>query len=480
MAAAQSFRWAGWLAPFAAVPLVAALARAGFLSAWARLGGFYAILTLLSMHWVRHTGPGAGWFLLPVLPYALLFLSIPALCLHLAGAHPLRLAVLPAAWMLTEIVARRSLFARTWLLLGQPLSDYPIVAQVASLAGPEALTALVLALAISAYLAFRGGSKDMRIAAGAAGVIAAVLTLCWGGLRLLASPAPVASVAVVQPVNSQRTVWTPANRGPMLERMNRLVDAAARLRPAMIVLPETAVPGLVRHERELTDFVRAAVTRTATPLLFGALDYDEGRVSNVAILITPYNTVTTYRKIRLVPFVEYTPKGIPYTAPATWPRYTPGNDPAVFRLASGLFFSAPICLEDTLPELARDFAGSGAQALVALVNTENFRGSGQALQHLRRARLTAISTGLPMIRSANSGISCSIDSRGRILAEVEEGVSKAVLLPLAGPGATLYARAGDALSIVMCLLLIAGIAVLARYAAHPQLRLSRRRNVVIH
>jgi apolipoprotein N-acyltransferase len=51
------------------------------------------------------------------------------------------------------------------------------------------------------------------------------------------------------------------------------------------------------------------VRRTRRSFLFGSLDRTEDRSQyfNVAILITPYGTVTIYRKMRLVPVGEYLP-----------------------------------------------------------------------------------------------------------------------------------------------------------------------------
>jgi len=180
-------------------------------------------------------------------------------------------------------------------------------------------------------------------------------------------------------------------------------------------------PGLVRYDKRLTDFVRSTVIRTHTPLLFGSYDRQANRFYNVAIYIDPYNTVTTYQKIRLAPFVEYQPAVIPYRRPSDWLRYSAGVEPTVFSTITGLRFSAMICLEDSLPDLARDFARHGAQLLFGLVSTQRYDGTSEHLQQLRRAQLVSISVGLPMVRCANSGISCPIDAFGRIGKRLIEG-----------------------------------------------------------
>jgi apolipoprotein N-acyltransferase len=475
MAAAQCFGWAAWLAFVAPIPLVTALARANFRQAWLRLGVFYAIVSVFALYWIRHTGPGIILFLPIIVIYSILYLAIPAGSLALAGGSPMRLWVLPGAWALAEILARRTLFELNWTLLGQPLADSPLLAQTASIAGPETVSFLVLALAVAAHLLLRGRKRETRISAGIIAGLLVSLMFAWGAVRLLPdSPRATINVAVVQPVNSQKLVWTPTNRQPVLDRMNALIDQAVRLNPAMIVLPESAIQGLVRYDDGLTRFVRDAVVRTELPLLFGSADYEDGKFTNVAILITPHNTVTTHRKIHLLPFIEYTPKGFRYGGPKEWPRYAPGVVRTVFTIRDVPPFAVGICLEDSLPELGREYVKAGARALIALVNTENFRGTSQPLQHLRRARLSAIAAGLPVVRAANSGISASIDSRGRVLAQLPQNVPAAALLPVAKPQATLYSAIGDWGAGLLFLAWIGAFTVLARYAKADETIVVRR------
>ena len=89
-----------------------------------------------------------------------------------------------------------------------------------------------------------------------------------------------------------------------------------------------------------------------------------------------------------------------------------------------------------------------------------FGSSAGPWQHLHQARMRAIEQGLPLVRSANTGISAVIDAHGRVLAALpllEQGALQTRLPPPAPP--TLYARTGDlpsALAILLCLGLGAG------------------------
>jgi apolipoprotein N-acyltransferase len=75
---------------------------------------------------------------------------------------------------------------------------------------------------------------------------------------------------------------------------------------------------------------------------------------------------------------------------------------------------------------------------------------------LQQARLRAIEQGLPLVRSANTGISAVIDPLGRIVAKLDLGV-EGVLdagLPTA-MRATIYSRTGDfPIAVIAALLMV--------------------------
>jgi apolipoprotein N-acyltransferase len=458
-AAAQCWPWAGWLAFFSAVPLVLFLRRGRFFSVWLKLICFFGLSAILTMNWVRHTGPGAIWFLPAIVVYGALFLAVPAAAVSWARRGFPRLLALPAAWMLAEMLERRLLFQLNWSLLGLPLADYPAWSQGAALFGPEWLSFVALSCGVALAGIVKLARGRFLAIVQALGAVA--LSLGWAALRPEAKSGPHLDVAVIQPAISQK--WTRAERPQALARLARLLDDAAWSGPPLIVLPEGALAGITRYDRELAEFARNSVIRTRAAVLFGTLDREGTRFYNAAILITPFNTVTIYHKIHLVPFVEYTPRGLPYAGPTEWLRLSAGSQRTVFDLGSRTRFAALICLEDALPELTRDYGNAGVQLLVAMVNTGDFQGTGEPLQHLRRARLAAIAAGLPMVRAANTGISGVLDSRGRLLKRLPEGQETAAVFraPLGGV-ATPYRRMGDWPVVLMLAALLGAVLVLRR------------------
>jgi len=160
----------------------------------------------------------------------------------------------------------------------------------------------------------------------------------------------------------------------------------------------------------------------------------------------------SYYKQHLVLFGEYIPfEGkIPLINALTpiGSSFTPGPSPARMRIPGDpRGFCVLICFEDSLPYLARRAARAGATWLVNQTNDSWFDPDCGSVQHLANAVFRSVETRLPMLRCANTGITCAIDRSGRIsqtLAPRTEGFHIAEITP-SGPeqAETFYVRRGD-------------------------------------
>ncbi|MGY4483789.1 apolipoprotein N-acyltransferase [Bradyrhizobium sp. LM3.2] len=106
--------------------------------------------------------------------------------------------------------------------------------------------------------------------------------------------------------------------------------------------------------------------------------------------------------------------------------------------------------------------------IVNLTNDGWFGISTGPYQHLEQARMRAIELGLPLVRSANTGVSAVVDPVGRTVASLGLGI-EGILdanLPAAIPP-TVYARVGD-MPAAMLVALAIFLAVRRRVAKrHP-------------
>ncbi len=114
-----------------------------------------------------------------------------------------------------------------------------------------------------------------------------------------------------------------------------------------------------------------------------------------------------------------------------------------------------ICFEDTLGDLTRQFALRGAQLLVTVTNDAWFLRSAGSEQHVIHALFRCAETKLPMVRAANTGVSCVIDRFGRIVNRLQndkgdtfiEGVLFAQMDIPTDPQKTFYTRYGEVFSL---------------------------------
>jgi apolipoprotein N-acyltransferase len=256
----------------------------------------------------------------------------------------------------------------------------------------------------------------------------------------------------------------------LLQQSKASIQAGAEL----IVWPETMVqavldPQVIRildpcHPYKVFDNTLKEHSKDTAFVLVGAYggvpEIKEDSIClaeryNSAFLYTPEGRLSDkrYDKIHLVPFGEVLP--LRKTFPAIYQflmklKFIPynfdysldyGSEYTIFEMtrrpltpdprpqtASNIYrFGVIICYEDTVPAIARKFTVSkdGKKQVDWLVNISNdgwfvkFAGekvspSAELPQHAAVCAFRAVENRIPVVRSVNTGISCLIDSLGRI------------------------------------------------------------------
>jgi apolipoprotein N-acyltransferase len=240
-----------------------------------------------------------------------------------------------------------------------------------------------------------------------------------------ASPAKTVRVAAVQASVPQLQKFDPRFTGEVFERFRRLSEIAlgANPPPDLLVWPESSMPDPVRDQNsESYRFATNFSATTKTDLMLGTLDFEEGHDYNAALLISKAGEqVQVYRKVHLVPFGEYIPlrHSFPLFA-AVASKWVPGDFTAgtkhtVFDLTNGNVHVAPlICFEDTVGDLVRRFVVNGADLLVDVTNDGWFLHSSASRQHLANAIFRCVENRRPMVRAANTGVTCFVNEFGRV------------------------------------------------------------------
>lgn len=113
----------------------------------------------------------------------------------------------------------------------------------------------------------------------------------------------------------------------------------------------------------------------------------------------------------------------------------------------GPAISSTICYESAYGGFFSGFARNGAQLLFVITNDGWWGNTPGHRQHLLFSSLRAIETRKDIGRSANTGISCFVDQRGRILQATDYWTPDVIRgTMLAHDGMTFYVRQGDYLA----------------------------------
>ena len=73
-----------------------------------------------------------------------------------------------------------------------------------------------------------------------------------------------------------------------------------------------------------------------------------------------------------------------------------------------------ICFEDTIGELTRQFVLRGADLLANVTNDGWFLHSAGSQQHLANAIFRCVETRRPLVRAANTGVTCFVNEFGHV------------------------------------------------------------------
>lgn len=274
--------------------------------------------------------------------------------------------------------------------------------------------------------------------------------------------------------NTPREIkWDPDYRELVVsDLLARTEIAVDRYQPDLVVWPETAAPLRILWEEHLALLTSMTVDSLDTWTLVGTLDaqaFDDRPPEhyNSAVLFAPTGEpVWRYAKRRMVPFGELTPyrRFLPFLAQIDFGQsdFTMGEAPGNFQILGNRNLSCLICFESTFPELARGDVRRGATYLVNITNDFWYGRSAGPYQHQDFAIHRAVENGTPLVRCANSGVSCIIDAHGRVYAETGLFVDEYVTADVSpGRGGTFYTRTGDWILVLMAALAV-GSALRAR------------------
>ncbi len=276
--------------------------------------------------------------------------------------------------------------------------------------------------------------------------------------------------------------------GIQVHKLIKLTEEAREYNPdiKIVVWPETSViPAIVYNYNEKKDLMRYTVVNTVLEYInlsditfvvgnghFGELDGKYHKRYNSALVfkgkknsIPPEPEI--YVKQHLVPFSEYFPyenkfpvlKNIFLNGEQSF--WIPGKESIVFN-SNELYFSTPICFEDTFTTIARDMYKKGSRCLINLTNDSWSQSKACQNQHLAMAVFRSVENKIPSVRSATSGETCVIYPDGKIVSHAPAFCESYAIaqIPVISKDrkSTVYTKYGDycgwGMIFIICVLLL--------------------------
>lgn len=444
----------GWIAlvPLLLLSRLVMGRKLRYLSAWlAGLAFFVAAIA-----WMRVGDPMMYYAWLALSLYLSIYFPLAVFLIRRLD----RVASLPMCasaalvWTALELARAWIMGGFPWYFLGQSQHDVLSMIQVADLGGVYAITFLVAAVNGLVADALTGQRQSLR-RDGLVILASMALTFGYGTWRLSQNHfAEGPKVALLQgniPQSVKNEATGPNGEGAVEQTLKEyvsLMDQAVRLRPDLVIWPETSFPGLhlfagsdvsaadligCRADLDASkDSLAAAGTKWGLPLLLGVITQDVGRGGvktqyNSAVLVAPSGiAVNRYHKVHCVPFGEY----IPLVNVFPWMRHFSPYEGQDYVVAAGTQFTrfelpmpartyrfgVLICYEDSDSGLASSYATTDpVDFLVNISNDGWFKGTQEHEQHLAVSRFRAIECRRALVRAVNMGVSAIIDPNGQVM-----------------------------------------------------------------
>lgn len=473
VALALAFEPVGWwpLALVAPIPLLLAwrdsTPRRAAADAFVAGGVFFGILVA----WTWYFGAVA------YVPFVAALAAYWAVTGAIVGAFATRGLgspwVVASVWVFLEALRGRfPLGGFSWGEVGYAFHDVAAMRSVAAWGGVLSVSFVAVLFAgygARLYSAYRdarsAGAEDMLatirrpvLALAAVAVVVAAAHATLPGTE----PGATLRVGIVQGNGLNRDLTTEERRARYLP--TRHFELAERLDPPldMVVLPESSLDEDPRDDPFLEANLRDIALRLdAHVLTNAAVEIEDGRrLHNTNFLYGPAGALEgTYIKQHLVPFGEYVPgrsflEGLVDELEQIPRDHAPGDQRRIFDVA-GVPVANLICFESAFTEIARAYAGDGAQVLMVSTNNRSFRRSANSAQHIGIGQMRAAETGRPVVQAAISGQSAFIDHEGRVLETTSLFEEATLERSVEGrTGSTPYVVLGDWILILSGLILI--------------------------
>jgi len=467
----------GFLAFVALIPLIKAFSDDEFHLGFEKGLIFGIPLNFIIMYWLA-LNKGTTWYwatlsMLSSVLFLALNYAVIGLIVGYIGRRLGRTAGIwsfPIVWTAVEYLRTFGTLGFTWNNLCYTQTHAIQLIQAAAIFGPYGISAWIVVMNVLIFRLLENLTDNRQVTRKLTVIMTLFLIPAVYGLAVLAKSdkapdARMVNVGLIQPNVDPNAKWNQEFFKSNMQLLHDLTDSVA-IRPLdLVVWPETATPTFLRRNyHDSLTRIRQHLTALNVNLVTGVPDYEkhsaeEYRYFNAAFLLRPNsNAIEDYRKIHLVPFGEYIPLSgyFPELKNLNLGQgnFEAGTEVKVFDIPlltdsvsvsdTTLKLSIAVCFESTFSPLIRKAARQGSEMLIVVTNDAWFGNTAAPFLHAEIARFRAIENHIPVVRSANTGISMILDQYGREVCGLDFGQSGWLSAKISqGKPSTFYVKFGN-------------------------------------
>lgn len=391
---------------------------------WLDLGRINSILILF-----------CGWILISLLEGLVIGIILGFFEYLKVKINLLNIFTIASLWFLIEYIQEQGLLGFPWGKLAISQVEYLSIIQSVSLFGSSFISFIIIVFngMILEGIINYNKNKVRAIKSIFIAMLIFIINVSYGYFSLNdKSYSEKVNVTVVQGNINTTEKW---QKGDILKNFNiykeLTIDAVENsskygCKTEVVLWPETAIPVDISKNSWILQEYEALAKSLNVTFMTGTFytDYknDCYKYNSIVAINSEGNIEDIYFKRHLVPFGEALPfeefllEKIPIIKELNLVDgdLKAGNESVIIS-DSNFKIGCLVCYESVFPKLVIESVKDGAEVIFIASNDSWFKDSKAVYEHNNNAVLRAIENNRYVVRAANTGISCFIDNKGRIV-----------------------------------------------------------------
>jgi len=328
-------------------------------------------------------------------------------------------------WVSLEFIRTHLFTGFPWALLGySQWHNLPII-QISEFTGIYGISFLIILVNLTITNLINKRERNLKIAT--TNFLLVLICLVFGFYKFknigILEHRNIRTISILQGNIDQYKKWDEKYEQEILDTYTKLATRPSSIIPDLIVWPESSVPGFLKNDKKIYDWISDIARKTGTQHLVASNDYKNGKFYNSAFLVSSDGKITgEYSKNHLVPFGEYMPlrnflsKFIKVVNEIG--EFSSDKKYNVLNSSAGKL-GVNICFEAIFPNEIRKSVKNGAEIIINLTNDAWYLKTSAPYQHFTMNVFRAVENRRFVVRAANTGVSGFIDPTGRVKSETK-------------------------------------------------------------